>query len=120
MIQDVKLEGKRKVHAIALSVALAVVLFACKYVDDVRSNPPKDISEVRVGQHITWQETVMGCTLTVYNIQSVVPPHPEDRTLVESDKVCGSLKCKPSSPVVKDSQGDRYTCYSMTEIKARL
>jgi hypothetical protein len=120
MIQDVKLEGKRKVYAIALSLALAVVMFASRYVEDIRSNPPKDISEVRVGQHIAWQETVMNCALTVYNIQSVVPPSPDDRVLIESDKICGALKCKPSSPLVKESQSYNYVCYSMREIKARL
>ena len=120
MIHDVKLEGKNKVKAIALSVALAVVLFMTTFLNDERRVAPKDISDVRVGEHFIWNETVMKCTFTVYNIQSVQPPLAENQNLSETDKLCGSLLCEPSSPVVTEKRRDNYTCYNLSDIKVRV
>jgi len=120
MVHDTKLEGKRKVQAIALSIVLAVLLFASKYIERSRNDTPRNISEIRVGQQIYWEESVMNCTLTVYNIQSVVPPSNTNTDIIEFEEVCGSLKCTPNSAIVHGDQEFKYACYTMRQIKTLM
>ena len=115
-----KLEGKRKLMGIALSMGLAVVLFLNAYINTGRNSIPKDIASVKVGDNITWEETVMRCTLTVYNVISVLPPRVEDAKLVEADNVCGSLACSVTSPIVHQlPHRESYSCFKLSEIKSR-
>ena len=116
-----KLEGKRKVQAILGAFGLALVLFCNTYYQQHRENPPRSISDVRVGENFNWQETVMACNFVVLNIQSVVPPTPDDHHVIETDKVCGKLQCRTNSLAVEPAvHGEDYTCYKLSDIKSRL
>lgn len=119
-IMNDKLEGKRKLIGIALSCGLALILFLNAYISTGRNTIPKDIASVKVGDNITWQETVMRCTLTVHNIISVLPPKVEDAKLVEADNVCGELLCTVTSPIVhQPPHREQYSCFRLSSIKSR-